>query len=79
MKAYRNRFASMEQQPCGGWIVYNEVVGIPFTGETLEQIGRDGCKNAPKVFRAYDAAREVMVMITERYKIIGRGQRPNFS
>lgn len=79
MKSYRNRFVSMEQQPCGGWIVFNEVAGIAFTGETLEQIGKNSSTYAPKVFRTYDAAREVMVSITERYKMISAGRRPNFS
>jgi len=78
MKTYRNRFASMEQQPCGGWIVYNEVVGLAFTGETLEQMGQ-GSKFGPKLFRSYNAAREVMCQLTERYKIIAAGRRPNFS
>jgi hypothetical protein len=78
MKVYRNRFASMEQQSCGGWIVYNEVAGLPFTGETLEQMGR-GSKFGPKVFSTYNDAREVMSQLTERYKTISAGRRPNFS
>ncbi len=68
-KTYRNRFASMERQPCGGWMVFSEVAGVPVTdGGHL----CDG-ERQPKVYATYAAAREVMVMLTERYKSIMRG------
>jgi hypothetical protein len=69
-KIYRNRFASMERQPCGGWIVFSEVAGLPICD------GGDLCdgERKVKVYPTYAAAREVMVMLTERYKSISRGR-----
>jgi hypothetical protein len=70
MKTYRNRFASMEKQPCGGWIVYSEVSGLP-----LDADGRlcDG-ERQPKVHTTYAAARETMITLTNRYQSIERGR-----
>lgn len=68
-KTYRNRFASMERQPCGGWIVRSEVAGLPICdGGHL----CDG-ERRPKIYATYPEAREVMLMLTERYKSIERG------
>ena len=71
MKTYSNRFAMMEQQPCGGWIV----ISVP-TGLALDKHGRfcegDG-RRTPMVHRTYASARETMLILTERYKSILRG------
>lgn len=66
---YSNRYASMEKQPCGGWVVYSRVAGLP-----LDEYGRlsDGTTPA-KIHRDYNSARETMVNLTNRYKSINRG------
>ena len=73
MKTYRNRFASMEQQPCGGWIVFNEVIGVPLNaeGHSCEGNPRD---SRPKIHPTYQSAREVMVMLYNRYRSFERGR-----
>lgn len=69
MKTYRNRFAEMEQQPCGGWIVYSRVAGLPL--DDNGHLCEDGAM--PKVHDTYRSARETMLTLTERYKAIARG------
>ena len=71
MKRYSNRFAEMEQQPCGGWIVWSRVAGLP-----LDENGHlCSGESAPKVHRTNAAARETMLLLTERYKGIAKGDR----
>jgi len=69
-KIYRNRFASIEQQPCGGWVVFSEVSGLAICDGGEMSDGSQGAK----VYRTYAEAREVMLMLTERYKSISRGR-----
>lgn len=64
MKTYSNRFAEMEQQPCGGWIVWSRVAGLPLDENGLLCDG----SSAPKVHATYASARETMIVLTERYK-----------
>lgn len=70
MRTYKNRFASMEQQPCGGWIVYSEVAGLP-----LDSNGHlcDG-ETQPHIHRTYQSARETMLVLTNRYTSIYAGR-----
>lgn len=70
MRTYSNRFASMEQQPCGGWIVYSQVSGLP-----LDADGHlcDG-DTQPHVHRTYASARETMLVLTSRYQSISSGR-----
>ena len=70
MRTYSNRFASMEQQQCGGWIVYSQVSGLPLDGDGHQCDG----ETQPKIHRTYNAAREIMVMLTNRYKSIAAGR-----
>lgn len=67
MKTYSNRFASMEKQPCGGWIVFNEISGLPIYIDEKSDFPQE------KIYRSYAEAREVMLMLTERAKTISRG------
>lgn len=66
MKRYSNRWASIEKQPCGGWIVWSEVAGLP-----LDENGHlcDGSKQ-PKIHRDYASARETMLILTAKYKAL---------
>jgi hypothetical protein len=66
LKKYSNRFASIEQQPCGGWIVWNEVVGLPLDERGLPCTG--GVK--PKIHATYATARETQLVVTNQYKAI---------
>jgi hypothetical protein len=70
MKTYSNRFVSMEQQPCGGWIVVSLVCGLPLDNEGRFATGEE---SQAKIHRTYATARETMVMLTERYRRIERG------
>ena len=70
MKTYRNRFASMERQPCGGWIVYSEVSGLPLNANGNLCDGDE----KPKIHRTYAAARETMITLTIRYQSIEQGR-----
>jgi hypothetical protein len=71
MKTYSNRFASMEQQPCGGWIVFSEVSGLALDSNGMMCDG----ETAPHIHATYQSARETMIVLTDRYKSISKGGR----
>jgi hypothetical protein len=62
LKTYENVYVAMEQQADRTWLVFNKVRGI----------------YEDRTFRTYDAARNTMVELTERYKIIARGKNPSY-
>jgi hypothetical protein len=65
MKTYSNRFASMEQQADGKWLVFNEVTGLPdseLDSDDLQDTSR------PIFYSNYQSARNRMVELTTRYK-----------
>ena len=68
MASYSNRFASMEQDPNGQWVVFSEVSGLPV------YVDPDADYPEIKYFPNYPAARAAMVELTERYKSISRGR-----
>ncbi len=66
-KTYANRFASMEQQRDGTWIVFNELSGLPIS------VNADADEPQIKFFPNYAAARTAMIELTQRATAIARG------
>ena len=64
LRRYRNRFTSIDEQPCGGWIVWSDVAGLP-----LDAQGQlcDGSVE-PKIHATYVSARETQLVLENRYK-----------
>lgn len=69
MKTYSNRYASIEQQPGGTWIVFSEVSGLPV------YVDDNADEPTIKLFADYSAARAAMIEMTQRYAAIERGRR----
>lgn len=62
VKTYSNRFAEMEKQSDGTWIVFNLVTGLPIYVE-------DGSKERKY---NYQGARAAMVELYQHYSILER-------
>lgn len=69
MKTYSNRYASMEQQSDGRWIVFSELSGLPITNG-----GTDDPDKEIKFFTNYKTARAAMIELTQRGQIIESGR-----
>ena len=67
LKTYKNRYASIEQQSDGTWLVFNELSGLP----VYENLDAD--EPEIKFFPTYAAARTAMIELTQRATAIARG------
>lgn len=59
---YENHYVAIEKQPNGTWLLLNKVTGL----------------YDERAFPDYDAARNSMVEITQRYMIIAKGGNPSY-
>jgi hypothetical protein len=61
-KTYGNRFATMEKQSDGSWVVYNEVLGMP-VGDWVGNSGDLKIRSFPN----YQSARSQVVFMYQYY------------
>ena len=66
LRTYSNRFASMEEQAGGGWVVFNEITGEPV------YLDPEADFPEARVFKTYGLARTVMSELTVRNMAIAR-------
>ena len=66
LRTYSNRFASMEEQPGGGWVVFNGITGEPV------YLDPEADFPEARVFKTYGLARTAMVELTQRNSSIAR-------
>ena len=66
LRTYSNRFASMEEQPGGGWVVFNGITGEPVYLDPESEFP------SARVFKTYGLARTVMCELTTRNMSIAR-------